>query len=295
MKKVLFVYNPVSGKGLVKRRMFDVVDFYNEHDCLVTLCPMFKLYDHEEVLADRELDIYDYIVVSGGDGTLNRFLEYIKDYDINQPISYLPTGSTNDYAATLGIPKQFGKALERTIRGYEQAIDIGRFNERSFLYVAAFGIFTKVVYTTNQKIKNIIGYSAYMLEGIKQFGDLQSYELVMNINGETIEGSFILGVISNALSIGGMNYLTSDGTVLDDGLFEILFIRTPSNPIELAGTVSSLRSKNPEEKHGIIIRKASEIHIEHASMTEWTLDGEFGGARDVVDISVVNKGFRIVV
>ena len=111
----------------------------------------------------------------------------------------------------------------------------------------------------------------------------------------TVKGEYCFGMVCNSKSLGGIKNPMHDFVALDDGLFEILFIRTPSNPIELAGTVSSLRSKNPEEKHGIIIRKASEIHIEHASMTEWTLDGEFGGARDVVDISVVNKGFRIVV
>lgn len=292
MKRVLFIYNPVSGTGVVRKKMFEIVDFYNENDCLVTLCPVLKLLKYED--AGEELKKYDRVVVSGGDGTLNNFLTFCSQVGYDGAVGYIPAGSTNDYAATLGLPGNLNDALKTTITGNEQAIDIGRFNGNPFLYVAAFGIFTKVVYTTPQEVKNVMGHAAYILECAKQLSELQQYKLKLTVDDGVYEGSFLLGLVSNSNSVGGMKN-RAGMSELDDGLFELMFIRTPKNIMEFNNTMRALTIESPESCDNIIICKTSHVRVEHESTTEWTLDGEYGGAHDVVEIDIQNREFRIIV
>ena len=291
MKKVLFIYNPVSGTGMVRKKMFEIVEYYNSHDCLVTMCPVLKLNElDKEVLED-----YDRVVVSGGDGTLNNFIGFTSEMDLDIPIAYIPAGSTNDYAATLGLPGNLSDNLETSITGSEHAVDMGRFNDSNFLYVAAFGIFTKVVYTTPQEIKNVMGYSAYILEGIKVVSELTKYNLKLTIDDEFYEGDFLLGLVTNSFSVGGMKNRASSDMALDDGKFEVMFVRAPKNLIELNKTVKALASGKPEESENIIIGKGAHITVEHDLTTAWTLDGEYGGEQRHVDISIMKKKFKIIV
>ncbi len=273
--------------------MFDIVDFYNANDCLVTLCPVLKLLNSED--AGEELKRYDRVVVSGGDGTLNNFLTFCSKVGYEGAVGYIPAGSTNDYAATLGLPGNLEDALSTTINGKEQAIDIGRFNGNPFLYVAAFGIFTKVVYTTPQVRKNIMGHAAYILEGAKQLSELQTYKLKLTVDDGVYEGSFLLGLVTNSFSIGGMKNRVSLDIELDDGLFEVMFIKAPENILDLNSIIRALTIETPQECDSIIMCKTSHVAVEHYGTTEWTLDGEYGGAQDKVDISIQNKEFKIIV
>ena len=182
-----------------------------------------------------------------------------------------------------------------TIYGKEQAIDIGRFNGNPFLYVAAFGIFTKVVYTTPQATKNIMGHAAYILEGAKQISELQTYKLRLSVDAGVYEGAFLLGLVTNSFSVGGMKNRVSLDIELDDGLFEVLFIKAPENILDLNSIIRALTVETPSESDSIIMCKTSHVRVEHFSTTEWTLDGEYGGAQDMVDISIHNKEFKIIV
>jgi len=291
MKRILFIYNPVSGTGIIKKRMFDIVEYYNSNDCLVTMCPVLKMGE----LDSKDFENYDRVVVSGGDGTLNNFIGYTDELNLDFPISYIPAGSTNDFAATLGLPGNLMEALKTSITGKPQAVDMGVFNDSNFLYVAAFGIFTKVVYTTPQEIKNIMGYSAYILEGIKVVSELTTYNLKLTIDDRFYEGDFLLGLVTNSFSVGGMKNRASSDMALDDGLFEVMFVRAPKHIIELNKTVKALASGKPEESDCIIIDKGSHINVEHDITTAWTLDGEYGGEQRHVDISILNKKFKIIV
>ncbi|MBO4845791.1 MAG: YegS/Rv2252/BmrU family lipid kinase [Lachnospiraceae bacterium] len=291
MKKILFIYNPVSGTGIVRKKMFEIVEYYNSNECLVTMCPVLKL----EELKREDFEGYDRVVVSGGDGTLNNFITFTGKMELDFPISYIPAGSTNDFAATLGLTGNLMQALETSINGREQAVDMGQFNNANFLYVAAFGIFTKVVYTTPQEIKNIMGYSAYILEGIKAVSDLTTYNLKLTIDDKYYEGDFLLGLVTNSLSVGGMKNRASVDMALDDGMFEVLFVRAPKNIIELNKTVAALAVGKPEDSDNIIIDKGAHITVEHDITTAWTLDGEYGGEQRHVDISILKRKFKIIV
>ena len=291
MKHILFIYNPVAGTGKVKKNLYEIVDFYNSNNCLITLYPIKKINDSFNSL---EFDNYDTVVCSGGDGTLNIILSFIKQNEICKPIAYLPSGSTNDYAYSLGISTDFRNALFTTIYGTPKAFDIGKFGDKYFIYVAAFGIFTNVSYSTPQISKNLLGHTAYLLEGIRHLSELKSYDMVIRTDEQIYEGDFVLGLITNSLSIGGFKTLVPEDVELDDGKFEVILIKTPQNIMELHGIISALIYEKMYDNPYIIYFKTSHLNIQATEEIAWTLDGEYGGSHKETEIVNLSKDIQII-
>lgn len=292
--KILFIYNPVAGTGRVRKNLFEIVDFYNSNDCLISLCPIRKLYDFFDVFDFGHME-YDVVVCSGGDGTLNIMISFLEEKNIGIPIAYIPSGSTNDYAYSLGISQDFDKALERTLTGNIKQIDIGKFNDKYFLYVAAFGIFTSVAYSTSQKVKNILGHTAYILEGIRKLSELKSYHMVIETDDGTINDSFILGLVTNTLSVGGIKNIMPADVALDDGKFEVILIKMPKSIVDLHGIITNLLGEKMDENPNIIYCKTKTLKVTSDETLAWTLDGEYGGMQQEVDIVNLQKERAIIV
>lgn len=292
MKKLLLVYNPVAGQAKIQKKMFEIIDFYDSQDYLVTLCPIIKLAERwNDLSADTA---FDRVVCSGGDGTLNNLMSFLMEKGINMEVGYLPAGSTNDYAHSLGISKELDMAMEQTLCGTMHQFDIGRFNQRYFLYVAGFGIFTKVSYTTSQKKKNLLGHMAYLLEGIKQISDLRSYSIEMETETEMIQGSFILGLVTNSLFVGGFKDILPSDSALDDGRFEVLLLRAPKNLLELHDLVMALTQNSLESNSNVVFLRCSRLKISSPEPIDWTVDGEYGGSVAQADIRNIQKAFHVI-
>ena len=204
------------------------------------------------------------------------------------PVGYIPTGTTNDFASSLHIPKNLLQAASTAAEGREFPCDIGRFNGDVFVYIAAFGLFTDVSYETKQEMKNVLGHLAYVLEGATRIFDIPSYKLKVTHDGETIEDEFIYGMVTNSKSVGGFRNMIGKNVVFDDGEFEVTLIRTPKNPIALQEIIGALLSSQINTKH-IYSFKTGEIHFESVEEIPWTLDGEFGGEHDSVCIKNVTN------
>lgn len=294
MKKVLFVFNPVAGTAKVKKNLFEIVDFYDQNNCLVTLCPARKMAEYAD---DQGLNLnsFDLVVCSGGDGTLNLIVSFFQKKNLDVTIAYVPSGSTNDYAYSIGIPGNMDAALRNTLNGTPRRIDIGNFNGKYFLYVAAFGIFTKTSYSTPQKSKNLLGHMAYILEGIKQLSEIRSYHMKI-MGGDTVfEGDYMLGLVTNTLSVGGFkNLLPRENIALDDGEFEVLLIQKPSNLAEMHGIITALLKEKLENAAYITFFKSSKVVAHAEEKIAWTLDGEYGGEEQDVEILNMEKQLAIV-
>ena len=237
---------------------------------------------------------YDMVVCSGGDGTLDEVVKGMGDCEKKVPIGYLPAGSTNDFGKTLGIPSEFAKAAKVVVSGKPFGCDVGTFNGNPFIYIAAFGALTEVSYGTDQKVKNIFGHMAYVIEGIKAIGmgNMKPYSMSIVANNQLIRDTFIYGMVSNTISIGGVK-LNGKGIKLDDGEFEALFIKYPDDPVEMNSLLSSLLAQEEDPEHMYYFR-SSEIHILADQETPWTLDGENGGFHLEADIRNMRKHVQII-
>lgn len=293
MKKMLFIYNPNSGMGLLKPKLSDVLDIFVKGGYEVTVYPTQKYHDAVRKMGEYE-EQYDLVACSGGDGTLDEVVTGMMKREDKVPIGYIPAGTTNDFASSLHISKNMLEAADTVVNGVPFACDVGEFNEDYFVYIAAFGLFTDVSYETKQSMKNVLGHLAYILEGTKRIFNIPSYRIKVTHDGETIEDEFIYGMITNSRSVGGFKGITGKNVVFDDGKFEVTLFKTPRNPMELNEILGALalRKINPKRMYSF---KTNEVHFETEEEIPWTLDGEFGGVHEEVVVKDCQKALEIMV
>lgn len=298
MKKLLFVYNPRAGKEMLKPRLSDVLDIFVKAGYEVAVHPTQAYRDAYYQIKEYEVGKYDLIACSGGDGTIDEVATgMMKRREMGKdvvPVGYIPAGTTNDFAKSLHIPRKPLAAADNAVKGVPFPCDIGKFNDSVFVYIAAFGIFTDVSYETDQAVKNVLGHMAYILEGAKRIFNIPSYKIKVEHDGEVIEDEFIFGMVTNSRSVGGFSNMVGKNIVFDDGLFEVTLIKTPKNPIALQEIIAALLIEQVDTKH-MYTFKTKKITFDSVEEIPWTLDGEFGGEQDYVEIENVQKAMEIMV
>ena len=290
-QKLLFIFNPHSGKGQIKNNLVDIVDIMVKAGYDVTIYTTQARADATRKVMEEAAN-FERIVCSGGDGTLDEVVTGLIKSDTNTPIGYIPAGSTNDFANSLGIPKEMVEAAEVAVGKNPFPCDIGDFNSDTFVYVAAFGLFTEVSYKTSQQLKNIFGHVAYIMEGAKHLHDILSYNMQVEYEGHVFQDEFIYGMVTNSVSVGGFKGMTGTDVKLDDGVFEVTLIKKPHNPIELNEILACLTNMI-DDSDLIYSFKTNEVKITAREQIAWTLDGEFGGEHEEVIIRNLNKRVTI--
>jgi len=295
MKKLLFLFNPTSGKGTIKTRLADIIDLYTGAGFICTVF-VSQYAGHITQAIEHLAPEYERLVVSGGDGTLNEAVTALLSLPPQKrpKFGYIPSGSTNDYARTLHLPKSILGAAKRTKEDHELVVDVGRLNDKAFVYVACFGAFTEVTYSTPQEMKNTIGHSAYIVEAIKSLPGIKPKHLKVCLSdGTDLSGEFLFGMVSNASSIAGFKDLAGKQVSLNDGKFEMTLIRRPKSPVEYNEIVWALLSKN--KSVNVIRAKVSSLSITSEQPVDWVVDGEYAGSLTQADIHVDQKALRILV
>ena len=290
-KRMLFVFNPKAGKGRIKMHLLDIVDIFNKggYEVIIRATQGPKdAYEQVKEYADQ----VDLIACSGGDGTLDEVVTGIVEVGSQTPIGYIPAGSTNDFANSLFMPKSMTAAASMIMEEQIYHCDIGKFNNQTFAYVAAFGLFTNVSYETDQDLKNVLGHVAYVLEGVKRLFDIKSYHMKVSSEEVQVEDDFIVGMITNSRSVGGFKNLTGKNVDMNDGFFEVTLIVHPKNPLQLQEIMTALVMAE-DNTDMIYSFKTRQLTIETDEEVPWTLDGEFGGNHSYVEIENRHKALNL--
>ncbi len=292
-KKLLFIYNAKSGKAKIKNYLVDIIDVFVKEGYRVEVYPTQCVGDAKRKVKEVGKK-FNRIVCSGGDGTLNEVLSGVMDIDKKPIIGYIPSGSTNDFATSIKLPKEIMQSTKVALKGNPMSVDIGSFNHDNFVYIAAFGVFTAVSYQTSQTLKNALGHTAYLIEGAKTLADVnKSYHMKIRFDGKIIEDNFIFGMITNANSVGGFQNITGNNVVLNDGLFEVTLIKAVKNAVDLEGVLEALVN-NKKKCDNVYRFKTSSLTISSPEEISWVLDGESGGAHKRVKIVNHEKAVRIM-
>ena len=292
MRRILFIYNPKAGKGIIRTKLSYILEELAKCDCEITVRPTQRA--SEAIQVSREYGgRYDVIVCSGGDGTLNEVATGLRQGGWPTPVGYIPAGSTNDFGNSLGIPKQMQDAAETIRNGIVFPCDLGRLGDCYFVYVAAFGVFTEVSYKTKQEVKNALGHLAYLLEGVKSLSSIKSWEMRYESREQSGTGKFLYGMVTNSNSVGGFKGITGQDVTLNDGEFEVTLILEPENFIEWPGIINSLL--NGDRNRYIISFKTSRVEFFSEEEVPWTTDGEYGGSYSHAVIENLPKALPIIV
>lgn len=275
-RKMLFVYNPHAGKAAIKSKLSDIIEIFVGAGFDVRIYSTKQKKDATNIVLKYGNEV-DYIVCSGGDGTLNEVTDGLMLLKKRPPCGYIPAGTVNDFASSLKISKNMINAAKIAVSGEPYPYDVGSLNDEFFTYVAGFGAFTDVSYETTQASKNTLGKVAYVLEGVKRLPSLKSYIMSVEYDNNQIKDEFIFGMITNSNSVGGFKGLNGKNVKLDDGLFEVALIKMPKNLIELQLIINALlmRELNNQYMYSFL---TSEIHFHCEESVQWTIDGEFGGS-----------------
>lgn len=292
MKHLLFIFNLFAGKAKIRTQLYSIIEYYKLQGYITTIYPTSNQGDGYSFISQMK-EQYDLIVCSGGDGTLNEIVSGLLDSGNDTVLGYIPSGSTNDFSKSMGISGDLNQAMEISCCGKIFNLDVGCLNNRFFVYVAGFGAFTKISYATPQKMKNTLGYLAYLFQGIKELSELHEYDLMIRYENGTIQGRYIVGLVMNSFSIAGFRNPTSSLTELNDGIFEVMLVRMPQNIIELQKIIASLMG-NPLDCEYIECFQASYMEINSKPM-EWTVDGEYGGKYEHTVIEIKNKAISVLV
>ena len=291
--KMLMIVNPCSGRMKIKNYLFDITQIFCKAGYTVTTHITTKRGNATEVASCAKKNGYDIIVCCGGDGTLNEVINGIISGKEDIMLGYIPSGSTNDFARTLGINTDITKAA-KTIANNKQsiAIDIGKFSgNKHFVYIASFGMFTSVSYNTQQSAKNALGHIAYVFEGIANMGNIETFHVSFKADGKKYEDDYIYGGITNSTSVGGIFKFNEDQISLNDGLFEVLMIKKPKNANDYMRILTGLKTSDLSDTQVFDFCKASEIELKMPENVTWSLDGE--SARGKINMKIENLKGRI--
>lgn len=280
--KILFVMNPKAGTKKAQKYLTDILgEFCGAGHTVITHITAGSGDATQAVI--RYAPDVNLVVCCGGDGTFNEVLNGVMRCGINLPIGYIPAGSTNDFAVSLKLPTQPIEAAQAILNGNPVRYDIGQFGTRYFSYVASFGAFTRASYATPQSVKNTLGHTAYILEGIQELSQIRPIHVKLELDEEVIEDDFLFGAISNSTSVGGILTLDPQQVDMQDGKFEILLVRAPRKMAEIPECIQAL-STQKYNCQMITFRSSSHVRVTADTNMVWTLDGERAEGGSVVDI-----------
>nr|WP_297708415.1 YegS/Rv2252/BmrU family lipid kinase [uncultured Butyrivibrio sp.] len=295
-KRALVLINKTSGTGKAGNDTLDIATALASSGYEPIVYPIIPGTElTSETLVKNYGDKTDMILCSGGDGTLNHVVNSMMMFDKKPLLAYIPSGSTNDFAKGLGIPSVRTEAIGVAVNGSPISYDVGKMNDRFFNYVAAFGAFSKVSYSTDQELKNVLGYAAYVLSALAELPQNIGYSCHMKIEADGLseEGEYVFGAVSNSSSVAGMALFAEGEIHQDDGFMELILIKAPRNFAEFNAIVAALATKEPENPY-LTYKQVKKVEFTAQEPVEWTLDGEFGGAHKKTMISVINKGMTIM-
>jgi YegS/Rv2252/BmrU family lipid kinase len=271
LRNALFVYNPVSGGHKIPQELDYILDSFQKKGILVQPYRLADT-DNDYLISTLKSGIYDFVIASGGDGTINFVANILLNNEIKMPIGVIPSGTCNDFAKCLGI-NSLKESVNIILEGKKLNCDVGLINN-SYYFLSTFagGNFVDVSFNTNSELKKNFGPLAYYLKGLSEVANIKSFDLKVVADEHIIEGKFILFLIVNGKQAAGFPNLINDAD-FTDGYMDIILIKKCSN-INLASIFFKVLSKESLNNKNVIILKAKKCELISKSPIALTVDGE---------------------
>ena len=293
-KRLMLIVNPAAGRGAYKKGFADALHTLDKGGMRTTVFFTAGRGDATTLAAEHAAD-FDTVACIGGDGTLSEVMAGLMKVENPPPLGYIPMGTANDVATTLGIPKNNApRAALRILNGTPRPFDVGGFGESEyFAYIAAFGAFTEVSYATPQNQKKMLGHLAYVLQGMARLPSIESYQVRVVWDDGEYEGKLVYGSMSNSTSVAGIVHLREEMVSLGDGLSELVLVKDPGNVVAFGELVESVLSRRFDSDKLLI------LHTKKARFTfdkpvTWTRDGEDGGSHREITLYNYAAPIRLI-
>ena len=290
---LMMIINPAAGKGGFRRSLPDALRLLSDAGYAVTVY-FTESRGHATELAAQYAGGFPYLLVLGGDGTLAEAIAGLMQLDKRPQVGYIPIGTANDVARTIGLPKNDILAgARRFIDGKPHDFDEGRRDGGYFNYVAAFGAFTEVSYATPQEIKKQLGEAAYLLGAMKSLSTLRSRHAVVEYDDGVLDGEYLYGSMSNSYSVAGFIDLPRDEISLGDGLHELVLVKKLPNTAAYAALAAKVLSHDLNSEY-IIMKHTRRARFVFDEPEAWTFDGENGGGHSEISFENCPQAISLI-
>lgn len=296
-RKLLLIMNPRSGIMLAPKYLSELVERFSRAGFLTQILMTTASGDARQFAMEYGGEA-EVVAVSGGDGTLNEVIDGMITAGHKTDIGYIPSGSTNDFAASIGLTGSIFDCVDTIIEGKSEPFDIGCFNGRYFSYIASFGAFTSTSYSVPQTVKNMLGHTAYILGGIKDILSIKSVHAKITTDRGTpyeqiLEGDYLFGAVCNSRSVAGILKLDRQDVDMNDGLMEVFLIRMPKDLIAMNEIAINMLNGTLHSSQ-IEFFSARHIEVDIQPGTHWTLDGEYEEGADHCDIRAIDSAIKLI-
>lgn len=292
-EKMMLLVNPAAGKGLARGVLGDVLEVFCRGGWQPTVFMTQGKGDAPRLVRAHAEDC-DMVVCLGGDGTLSETVSGLMHLQTPPPLGYIPMGTANDVATTLGLPKAPAKAAAAIMEGRPYPLDVGCMNAESyFTYIAAFGALTDVSYETRQESKQALGLLAYLLEGLAALPKITPMRARVEWDGGVQEDEYIFCGVTNSTSVAGMVKLDKDIVSLSDGLFEVILVKNPHSITDLSAIALDILGKKYQDPH-VQVLHSNKVRFVCEKGVKWTRDGEAGGVHSDVTLENRSRAIRIM-
>lgn len=276
VKRARIIYNPTSGREMFKKDLAKVLIRFEQAGYETSAHATVGEGDATKAAQLAVERKFDLIVISGGDGTINEVIRGIAEADYRPKVGIIPSGTTNDFARALSIPRDIKKAVDIILDDNKvKALDIGKVNQHYFVNIAGGGDLTELTYDVPSKLKAAIGQLAYYIKGIEMLPSLRPVSTIIEYDDNVYEGEIMLFLIANTNSVGGFEKLAPDA-LIDDGVFDLLILKKTNLAEFLRIASAGLRGHHIEDDN-IIYTQAKRIKVTPKEKMLLNVDGEFGG------------------
>lgn len=275
MKRARLIYNPTSGREMIKRHLPEILQKLEaagyEASCHATT-GAGDATKAAQIAVKRK---YDIVIAAGGDGTIHEVVNGLADQEYRPKLGIIPTGTTNDFARALHIPRDVSTAVNIITKGEMIPVDIGRINDKYFINIAGGGRITELTYEVPSKLKTMLGQLAYYLKGMEMLPSIKASHLRIEYDGKLFEGEAMMFLVGLTNSIGGFERLAPDASI-NDGLFSLLILKKVNLAEFIRIATLAVRGEHVNDQN-VIYTQANRIKVYSSEKVQLNLDGEFGG------------------
>jgi diacylglycerol kinase (ATP) len=275
MKRARLIYNPTSGREAIRKALPDVLAKLEAAGYEASAHATTGAGDASQAARIAIERGYEVVIAAGGDGTIYEVVNGLADAENRPKLGVIPTGTTNDFARALHIPRSIDAAVDIIAEGHTMPVDIGKMNEKYFINIAGGGRLTELTYDVPIKLKTALGQLAYYMKGIEMLPSLKATDVTIEYDGKVFEGEIMLFLVANTNSVGGFEKLAPDAS-LNDGMFTLLILKKTSLADFIRVASLALRGEHTHDKNVIYV-KANRIKVTATNDMMLNLDGEFGG------------------
>lgn len=223
MRNIRLIYNKSAGQNKSSEIISDIIGKFNENGFEVTAFRASKENSCEEFVRSTPEDTYA-LVVAGGDGTINKVVNFMMKYKIDVPLGIIPAGTSNDFANHIGIFGNIDMSVDKIIEGNVEPIDVGKVNDTYFINVLSAGMFSSTSYKTDKRLKEIFGQLSYFLTAAKQPFEQRPFKIRIETEDAVLEENVVVFIIFNGSSVGRIE-LFSNNPSIQDGMLDMVILR----------------------------------------------------------------------